>query len=95
VKTYDEVLASEVSGATVLRGQVAGQELKITEEFIVSRTSDLVKALVDCDPTNVDAVRVLVVGIKALRELHGYLMQAVAEGATTVQRLQEQANKSS
>lgn len=96
---YRTILAASVSSAidasegAVRDGQAAARELAVTEEFIKSRTSDLVGAMLDCDPTAVDTLRVLAIGLKALRELHNHLTQAVTAGQAAALRLHEESTR--
>jgi hypothetical protein len=98
---YADILEREVqaavseSGKQVQRGQIASRILvdPVIEEFFAARTADLVKAILECNPTDTDNLRVLAIGIKALRGLHDHLTQAVTAGLTAAQRLNEQAKQ--
>lgn len=94
--TYEQILQDQVAGIqaankSVQDGRSAAAELSVTEAFVIERTGQMVKALLDCDPSDFEAVQALIIGLKAMRALHDHLAQKVAEGNAAVMRLQEQS----
>ena len=98
---YTAILEASVEqGVAVASAQVAlGQRAAVIladpliAGFFTDRTNEMVKALLDCDPTDTETIRVIAIGIKALRGLHDHLTQAVTGGLTAASRLNEQSSQ--
>ena len=91
---YNELLVAETT-KQVLRSQAVQGVLadETVREFFAGHTRDLVKALLECDTSNAEAVKTIVVGIRAIGALHDHLTQAVTAGLAAAQRLNEQAKQ--